>query len=85
MGNLNGEFSVAKLTGVTIIIKYSFNSPSFVLFQEAFRAFHNDPKFVRKYLKALHIGSLPESEYKQDDIKKDFEELREKVTKLASV
>jgi len=44
---------------------------------EAFNAFHNDPKFARKYMKALHIGSLRPQEAADPDIKKDMANLRE--------
>jgi fatty acid desaturase 2 (delta-6 desaturase) len=49
---------------------------------EAFRAFHNDPVMVRKYMKPLHVGSLVPSEEKQKEIKEDFEQLRQTVTKM---
>merc|ERR1719454_1443636 len=43
---------------------------------EAFNAFHNDPAFARKYMKAIHIGSLTEEDAVVPDIKKDMHNLR---------
>ncbi|GAB1607722.1 fatty acid desaturase 2-like isoform X1 [Argonauta hians] len=49
---------------------------------EAFRAFHNDLAFVRKFLKPLHIGSLSEEEFSGTEISADFEELRRMAEKM---
>lgn len=50
---------------------------------EAFRAFHNDHDFVRKYMKALHVGSVGETEQDKDEtLKKDFEELRQTAQRM---
>lgn len=54
------------------------------LLQEAFRAFHNDQNAVKKFLKPIHIGSLPPTEDKQEALKKDFIELRETAEKMVS-
>ena len=58
-----------------------------LLLQEAFRAFHSEPNAVRKFLKPLHIGSIPDNneQVKKDEaVKKDFEELRETAIKMVS-
>lgn len=45
---------------------------------EPFRAFHNDPKYVGKYLKAIKIGRLADEEVVHHrDMKEDFEKLRQ--------
>jgi fatty acid desaturase 2 (delta-6 desaturase) len=44
---------------------------------DAFRAFHNDLNFVKKYLKAIHIGSVKESQLEVKPVEKDFREVRE--------
>uniref|UniRef100_A0A0B7AC53 Cytochrome b5 heme-binding domain-containing protein n=1 Tax=Arion vulgaris TaxID=1028688 RepID=A0A0B7AC53_9EUPU len=49
---------------------------------DAFRAFHNDLNFVRKYMKPIHIGSLKESQQKVIPIDRDFRELRETAEKM---
>ncbi|XP_041374315.1 fatty acid desaturase 2-like isoform X2 [Gigantopelta aegis] len=43
---------------------------------DAFRAFHKDLTAVRKYLKPIHIGTLPESERNDTELQTDFRELR---------
>lgn len=49
---------------------------------EAFNAFHNDPEFARKYMKALHIGSLKKEEAVIPDVRKDFLNLRQTAEKM---
>ncbi|XP_072180684.1 acyl-CoA 6-desaturase-like [Diadema setosum] len=49
---------------------------------EAFTAFHNDETFVRKYMKAIHIGKLRDEEVEEKDIVKDMEELRKTAEKM---
>jgi fatty acid desaturase 2 (delta-6 desaturase) len=49
---------------------------------DAFRAFHNDLDFVRKYMKCIHIGSLKESQKAVLPVDKDFRELRETAEKM---
>lgn len=54
-----------------------------ILFQEAFRAFHNDQDFVRKFMKTLHVGNIGQTEQDKDlEMKKDFEELRQTAHKM---
>nr|ARR97144.1 delta-5 fatty acid desaturase 2 protein [Haliotis discus discus] len=48
---------------------------------DAFRAFHNDLSFVKKYLKPIHIGSLRE-ETKETEVERDFRELRATAEKM---
>ena len=62
------------------------------LFQEAFRAFHNNPAFVRKYMRAIHIGRVRNDEPSEAEpeakrvveIKQDFEKLRQTAHKMVS-
>ena len=62
------------------------------LFQEAFRAFHNNPAFVRKYMHAIHIGRVRNDEPSEAEpeakraveIKQDFEKLRQTAHKMVS-
>ena len=54
----------------------------FVFLQEAFKAFHNDLGKVRKYLKPIHLGQVAERSQKDEEVQKDFEELRNTVHKL---
>ncbi|BFZ15351.1 hypothetical protein BsWGS_18390 [Bradybaena similaris] len=49
---------------------------------DAFRAFHNDLNFVKKYLKAIHIGSLKESQLQVKPVEKDFREIRDVAEKM---
>ena len=56
----------------------------FFSFQEAFNAFHNDPEFARKYMKAIHIGSLKKEDAVIPDIRKDFLNLRQTAEKMVS-
>nr|WPT09939.1 front end desaturase A [Namalycastis rhodochorde] len=49
---------------------------------EAFRAFHNDLGFVKKYMKAIHLGQLENDEKKTEDVQEDFEELRQTAHKM---
>ncbi|XP_039620113.1 acyl-CoA 6-desaturase isoform X1 [Polypterus senegalus] len=54
---------------------------------DAFRAFHPEPDFVRKFLKPLLIGELDPGEPSQDrdkngEILQDFRQLRETVEKM---
>ncbi|XP_072033826.1 acyl-CoA (8-3)-desaturase-like [Amphiura filiformis] len=49
---------------------------------EAFLAFHNNQKEVRKYLKAFHVGHVIPSEWKEKEIVKDMKELRLTVEKM---
>lgn len=53
--------------------------------QEAFRAFHNDLGFVKKYMKAIHLGQLETDEKKTEDIQEDFEELRQTAHKMVGL
>jgi len=56
---------------ISVIVLYYFH------FQEAFRAFHPTTKVVSKYMPGFHIGKLaPDAVVKDEDIKKDFVELR---------
>jgi len=50
--------------------------------QEAFEAFHRDETFVKKFLKPLHIGSV--SDYVDDDMNRDFRELKKTAIKMVS-
>nr|WAY16334.1 front-end fatty acid desaturase group A [Platynereis dumerilii] len=49
---------------------------------EAFRAFHNDLNFVKKYMKAIHIGRLNEEDREPKDLQTDFEEIRQAAHKM---
>ncbi|KAK3082930.1 hypothetical protein FSP39_009282 [Pinctada imbricata] len=46
---------------------------------DAFTAFHNNKEDIRKYLKAIHVGSVVETDIKtkHSDIEHDFRRLRE--------
>jgi len=59
--------------GKRVILSYSGEDAT-----EPFRAFHPDPDFVQKYLKALKIGELS-PDAKVDPIAADFRELRKEV------
>ena len=53
-----------------------------LLYQEAFVAFHNDLKEVRKYLRPIYVGQLETTpDARRDSIKRDFAELRDTVEK----
>lgn len=50
---------------------------------EAFRAFHPTTKLVSKYMPGLHIGKLaPDAVVKDEEIKKDFIELRKTAEQM---
>ncbi|GFO18485.1 fatty acid desaturase 2 [Plakobranchus ocellatus] len=49
---------------------------------DAFKAFHNDLSFVKKYMKAIHIGSLEEKEQAVKPIEEDFRQLRATAEKM---
>ncbi|XP_055869418.1 acyl-CoA 6-desaturase-like isoform X2 [Biomphalaria glabrata] len=49
---------------------------------DAFKAFHNDLNFVKKYMKAIHIGTLKDSQHVVSPIEQDFRELRETAEKM---
>ncbi|GFS07568.1 fatty acid desaturase 2-like [Elysia marginata] len=49
---------------------------------DAFKAFHNDLSFVKKYMKAIHIGSLAEKEQQVKPIEEDFRQLRATAEKM---
>jgi len=52
-------------------------------FQEAFQAFHPSTKLVSKYMPGLHIGKLsPDEVVKDEDMKKDFIELRKTAEQM---
>jgi hypothetical protein len=51
--------------------------------QEAFRAFHPNMKLVSKYMPSMEIGKLASGmPTKDEEIKKDFEELKRKAEEL---
>lgn len=52
--------------------------------QEAFRAFHPNMKFVSKFMPSLEIGKLAAGIKKEEEIKKDFEELKKKAEEMVS-
>ena len=56
------------------------------LLQEAYRAFHTNFSRVHKYMATIRIGRLEASDITSadDEVKKDFEELREKAKQLVS-
>ena len=59
------------------------NQNTYLLLQEAFTAFHNDQKLVRKYLKAMRVGKLMEKpEKREQEIREDFANLRKTAEKL---
>ena len=62
------------------------NSHDVCLLQEAYRAFHTDFSRVHKYMATLRIGRLEASDITSadDEVKRDFEELREKAKQLVS-
>ncbi|KAH9524057.1 Acyl-CoA 6-desaturase [Bulinus truncatus] len=49
---------------------------------DAFKAFHNDLNFIKKYMKAIHIGTLKDSQRVVSPIEQDFRELRETAEKM---
>lgn len=49
---------------------------------DAFKAFHNDLSYVKKFMKAIHIGTLKEDEKKVKPIEEDFRELRVTAEKM---
>eukprot|EP00057_Strongylocentrotus_purpuratus_P017205 XP_011671679.1 PREDICTED: fatty acid desaturase 2-like [Strongylocentrotus purpuratus] len=49
---------------------------------EAFTAFHNDEEFVRKHMKAIHIGQIMEDQVECKDVVKDFAELRKTAEQM---
>lgn len=53
--------------------------------QDAFRAFHNDLDFVKKYMKSIHIGSLKKSQLDVKPVDKDFRELRDIAEKMVFI
>jgi len=49
---------------------------------EAFRAFHNDIDAVTKYMKPLHRGTLHDDASKNQEVKEDFDTLRDSAEKM---
>ncbi|XP_005090573.1 acyl-CoA (8-3)-desaturase isoform X1 [Aplysia californica] len=49
---------------------------------DAFKAFHNDLNFVKKYMKAIHIGTLKETQKEVKPIEEDFRQLRQTAEKM---
>jgi fatty acid desaturase 2 (delta-6 desaturase) len=49
---------------------------------EAFQAFHNDLNHVKKYLKPIHVGEIDGGQSNPEEIKEDFEKLRQTVKKM---
>ncbi|XP_063412479.1 acyl-CoA 6-desaturase-like [Mytilus trossulus] len=46
---------------------------------DAWRAFHNDKDYVKKFMKALYVGDLERPEESLTELKSDFRELRKHV------
>ena len=57
-----------------------------IYLQEAYRAFHTDFTTVHKYMATLRLGRLQprETNAVEDEMKKDFEDLRQRAVKLVS-
>ncbi|KAK6165628.1 hypothetical protein SNE40_022520 [Patella caerulea] len=49
---------------------------------DAFRAFHNDLNFVKKYMKAIHIGTVKPEDQSEIELRSDFRELRKTAEKM---
>lgn len=49
---------------------------------DAFKAFHNDLSYVKKFMKPIHIGSIKPQQRKVKSIEEDFRELRTTAEKM---
>ena len=77
---------LTKYTKICVKEFYCFTVVSYYPpLQEAFTAFHNDEQYVRKFMKAIHIGQIGKEHEECKDVVKDFAELRKTAEKMVSI
>lgn len=54
--------------------------------QEAFKAFHKESAYIDKFKKTVRIGRVKDDQTDgQEELRKDFEELRQKAVAMVSL